>query len=713
MPTAISFSTFVSLLPKSAKYALAQSVDGVSYIDEENSRFVEPTLAKAESVSDPSVILLSAPGAVGKSTVAAELARRTNSTPWDLSKFQVGSNSFAGTLTKSFGTAAGGVMENLNSGDFLVVLDAIDEAAVRAGAQNLDAFLDDLVGHLKNERPKPVVVLLGRSDTIDWVSLYFDDRGVPLARYELEFFDEAAAQDFIDRRLDYKRQQDRASAVHRSQRKIFLEARTELFQLASGLLSVKGEDPWRQPNVRRFLGYAPVLVALADYLDNPNCLALKNDIHRTREAFSHYKDMGQWAFLVAIILELLKREQQKMVDAVRPRMTAAAQKINWGKWSDLYSPEEQCRRILGATLKVPVEETLPDELARTYAEALETQLPQHPFHGSMQGFANVVFQEYVYAWALVNGAKQFAPALRSALYRTLYRPSPLLARFILTLTGEAKDSTISGEDLGLFYESMQAGEARRGDLSLSVYGNSNEAECVFSLKGVEEVVLGVNNIAGGLRFWTRLSYADIAVDGIVQLGVDRRVFALGPKVDLTCGQLAIVSEQVQVDFEEDVRLAADEYLQNAQDVKLTLRNEGKGKLRVFWPDIGHPWVRYRTPEVRRAAPLNWSERAQTLAKMVMMFRRQRTRQTRTVHQARLSPSEQPIRSQFIELALKHGVLTKVNLRDAYEFSSEYDSLKGLIAEPMTITPKARAFLDAFLGREESARVVGIAESAST
>lgn len=712
MAAPISLTTFLTLLPRAQKHPLAVAVDGVSYVDDENRQFVEPTLSMAEGVSNPSVILISAPGAVGKSTVASEIARRSGASLWDLSKFQVGSNSFAGTLAKTFGPTAATIMAKLDTGDFLVVLDAIDEAAVRAGPQNMQAFLDDLVGHLKDGRKKAVVVLLGRSDSVDWVSLYFDDQGVPLARYELEFFDEAAAHSFIDKRLDNKHQGEGVSA-HRSQRAMFVEARTKLFDLASGLLTTGDGNRWAETNVKRFLGYAPVLVALADYLDDPNCLALRNEIERTREALTGFKDAVQWAFLVTIIRELLKREQRKMVDAVRPRMEVTASKIKWGKWDDLYSPEEQCRRILGTSLKVPDEERLPDELSRIYAEALETQLPQHPFHGSLQGFANVVFQEYAYAWALVNGAQEFASPLRSMLYRTLYRPSPLLARFVLTLRTEASGATIGGGDLGLFYESMQAAEVRRGELSLSVYGDEDRAECIFSLRGVEEVVLNIDNVAGGLRFWTRLSHADLYTDGIVQFGIDGRGFALGPKVDLSCKQLAVFAGQVDIDLEHQVQLAADEYLQDAPDLKLTVRNDGKGRLKAFWPDITHPWVRYRAPEVRRASVRAWSPEVKTLEKMIMMFRRQRTRESRTVHQARLSPAEHGIRNRFIEKALKHGVLTRVALRDAYEFSSEFDSLKGLIDQPMKLSAKARAFLVDFLGQEEATRVFDMVEAAAS
>src|SRR6266699_3415650 len=138
------FSEFVDLLPRPKRLALAHKMTGVEYVADENPCFVEPTLSRSDSEpfsEQPAVVLLSAPGAVGKSTFAAELARRTGATLWNLAQFQVGSNTFTGTFTKAFSSAAGEVLANIRSGEFLVILDAIDEAAVRAGPQNLDAFL--------------------------------------------------------------------------------------------------------------------------------------------------------------------------------------------------------------------------------------------------------------------------------------------------------------------------------------------------------------------------------------------------------------------------------------------------------------------------------------------------------------------------------------------------------------------------------------------
>src|SRR5439155_21800782 len=142
-------------------------------------------------------------------------------------------------------------------------------------------------------RPRPIIVLCGRAETISWVSMYFEERNVPAALLRLEFFDGPMAAEFIDKRLDDKRRRDGARPGHRMQRPAFEEAREELFRLVYDLLRADAESPWGNSTVREFLGYAPVLVALADYLDNQNWVLLRNQIAAIRNRLPQFGDTAQ------------------------------------------------------------------------------------------------------------------------------------------------------------------------------------------------------------------------------------------------------------------------------------------------------------------------------------------------------------------------------------------------------------------------------------
>src|SRR2546426_5097856 len=107
----------------------------VTDVTRANPRFVEPPLREEKAITPgASVVLLQAPAAVGKSTLAAEIARRQGASLWNLAEpgFYVASGTFQGTLAAAYGPGQlATVNALLDSGQLLVVLDALDEAEVR------------------------------------------------------------------------------------------------------------------------------------------------------------------------------------------------------------------------------------------------------------------------------------------------------------------------------------------------------------------------------------------------------------------------------------------------------------------------------------------------------------------------------------------------------------------------------------------------------
>jgi hypothetical protein len=111
----ISFPDLLSMLPRGDEFRARKFLPGLSYVQSSNTSFVEPDL-RIEYPAEhgkTSVVLLAAPGAVGKSTFAAELAHRTGALYWDLSKFQVGSQTFSGSILHAYDFEATGVLKRL------------------------------------------------------------------------------------------------------------------------------------------------------------------------------------------------------------------------------------------------------------------------------------------------------------------------------------------------------------------------------------------------------------------------------------------------------------------------------------------------------------------------------------------------------------------------------------------------------------------------
>src|SRR5262249_36551702 len=130
-------------------------------------RFVAPTLKESTAPRQgaTSVVLISAPGAVGKTTLAREIAFRIGSPLWHLGQVNVGHEFMTGAIARAFGDAEySRVKGELRGGKRALVLDGLDEARLRAGQQNFEAFLEGLASDFGQPGTQPSLVLLGRAD---------------------------------------------------------------------------------------------------------------------------------------------------------------------------------------------------------------------------------------------------------------------------------------------------------------------------------------------------------------------------------------------------------------------------------------------------------------------------------------------------------------------------------------------------------------------
>jgi hypothetical protein len=695
----ISFTDLVKLLPRGDEFKSDALPQGLSYVSATNPSFVEPELTVQHPVEagQTSVILISAPGAVGKSTLAAELAARTGAVIWDLSKMQVGTQTFNGTILQAYNVEAHGVLKRIGDGRWLFVLDALDEAQVRAGSQNFEAFLTDLATIAKDPRARPTLVLLARSDTALLIELVMESAGVKLARYTVDYFNKTQATSFIEKRLDQRRSADGKATLHRQQPKPFVQARDALFGLVYRLFDANEENAWQDQRVKDFLGYAPVLEALARYVDVPNYQAFLQELDDEAGA-----SKDPWQFLSEIMNLLQVREQKKFSDVIAPGLAAVAS--GWSGLPKLYGPGEQCARVLRYSLRLspPTDAALPPQVAQKYDEGLRTFLPDHPFLSGLT-FTNVVFKEFVYAWGITQGDPTTGTALRTAMRdrESPFLPSPLFSRFVVNTT-PGETTTIDGQDFGIVYESLLA-RSKEIELSLVENGELLAAQVQLGDDAETELELSLLDTGSGIHFWRRLNHADIDVPKSVRLGLPDQRFALGPSVDVRCGELYVQSEDIEIDTEGGVALRADSYTATGTP-RLRFRDAGAGRLTVTWPDVGHPWATYRTALAAAPAVLSETPRGDALRKLVMMFRRQRTRKEATVKKARWSPDQLKHRDELLELAWKMGVLNATK-NGSVELNTDFDSLKTLVESSTKLAPKAREFVTAYLGEATTARLL--------
>jgi hypothetical protein len=608
-------SEFLRILPRvAAQPRLLDKASGFSYITAPDDVFVAPVLQHiAGNSSTPSMILIEARAAVGKSMLARHLAWQTAAPLWDLAQVYVGSGTLWGSLAKAFGP------QQLNSiigltltGEFLVIIDAFDEAEMHAGGAAFDAFLIELRDMFATPRQHPSVVILGRAETIEYVDLFLAGQ-VPSRRYQIMDFERDHACKFIDNRLDFGSVADPAftRGAQRMRESIYTEARDRLFDFLAGRLlpahgspvagDVSNTDEMIAPpgrwstRTRSFLGYAPVLEAITEYLASYSAdyRALITDLN-TMERDPYNSGNAQWKMLRAIVDQLLKREQRKVIDQLK-KVIPDSDKIDW---MQVYTPGEQCAHILGRLAGsqelLDSGPDIPDVARARYRDLLRNALPNHPFLGGFFGYANIVFRDYVHAWGLLAASDAAREAVRGELRTDEYLPAPLLGAFVITGNAELGLATIAGEDLGFIYESLLT----QGENRILIYADPGEDAHVLVGKdpSADVAALRIKRPDQGVQFWRRLAHADVRGEFMVQLGLPERAFSLGPDVTLDVSIVEIPGNAIRVYTTERggvIINASAGYV--AGRIQPELSKFGDGEFAIWWESPRYPWIEFAKP----------------------------------------------------------------------------------------------------------------------
>jgi hypothetical protein len=312
------------------------------------------TLSEELNAGDPqtsSILLISAPGAVGKSTLARQIAFVTGAVYMDLGQADpVGGNTISGGLVRS------GLIPAWLSQTMTILIDGLDEARMRVTQEAFEAFLDDVAG-LAKERKNPIA-LFGRTGAIQDAWVLLEETPGKTAVLEIGYYPPDAAVEFAMARI-YADLPGRSLMVERQAVELLLER----------LRSQTETDG------DRFAGYAPVLQAVATRVTkDPNLGALVAQI----------KGGTQPVTLQEVGASILERERTKLGPLV---FEAARIK------EQLYLPQEQLDRLVAVIygLKPPELPTMSPKDAQTYSNALKSWVSDHPFLDGGHGTSSAVF----------------------------------------------------------------------------------------------------------------------------------------------------------------------------------------------------------------------------------------------------------------------------------------------------------------------------------
>lgn len=431
---------------KCKQYQLSDEVsEYIRYIEEEPF-YIPPSFSDVKtdiktSTLEPKFVLLSAPGATGKSSLAKYIAYRYDAIYWNLSKIKIGSNCFAGSILKSVGPSNySQFIKDLNDGNTLLIIDAFDEAEIISGRKMISDFIWDINNNL-NEHQMPTVFLLARTETAQYIASFCAENAISLLHYEIGFFNENSAKDFIVKSV----------VGNGALTPPDIECANKYYTVIKDNITVEESSS--------FLGYAPVLEAISTHI--------KSSSNRQRLISTLSTNKNCVSIIMSIMNDLLIREQnEKVVLAFKQKSITSHP--DFCDWEKVYSSEEQMVRIIYYILFQDTKynnytlDFLPDELINDYQYILDSFLPQHPFvrtssetslYKKSIDFTGPAFRDYVLANILLN--KQYEPLADTYFEESQsqsYFPSQIFFDFYM----EKTNCTIKPNHISYVYDSFRA-----------------------------------------------------------------------------------------------------------------------------------------------------------------------------------------------------------------------------------------------------------------
>lgn len=542
--------------------------------------FVKPRLiCKYGNPDTAQIIIIAAPGAVGKSSYAKELCRDGGKIFVDLAQTEpLGGHFFVGGLHNAYGPE---VITALQSGIYSLVVDSLDEAQLRATSDTFVAGMKDLAGLVSSSGAAPAVVF-GRTIAAEEAYLQLEVAGHEVALLEITFFEDDQAEAYLKAKLPVIAGGDE-KVMH-----AFAAHGAAFFELArkvrTSLASASGEHG------AHFSGYAPVLDAICAFVLDEDAL---NPVSRDRE-LSAASNISLLQFICTTILE---REQLKLREQLRRKDGLDTPE---DVLQQLYTPAEQMALLSGRLLGTPKPSQSPmsPEVEEAYRQMVEAFLPQHPFITDSGHPANVVFSAYITSWAIQR------PGFEGVVRSKLAQRGPLMNGLFFEMYLERDPETrvvLPLDDVGVLYSSLGV-RLLAGQRAYLEINQPDEDDVVLVTFGI------VDNLGQGV-FWGAY---EAETGGTVELRSTVHMLNINAPIDMSIGDGAlayitdsseILVRNLEINAEKlrigqafeghagEVVLAADE----AAVDTVSVVDIGKShSLAVSWPDADkHPWGRYQ------------------------------------------------------------------------------------------------------------------------
>lgn len=389
------FQTILGNIKKVAtepfNYHIKGETDSFRVEHEHNAKYVQPVLlslnlfGEESSFEEAKIILISAVGATGKSTLAKELSFSLQCPIVDLGCSEVmGGNSLTGIIFKKLDVTDGAsFVNNLKAGCATMILDGLDEGFQRTKTQGYYDFLDDVIA-MTSDKGKSFI-LLGRTNAIELAALHFEEKNIKTITYQIEPFTFKQAEEFIHLCLKDEEGIDTFSKPYKDLLDYIIKSIGGFFE---------NRHDVKDKQYERFIGYAPVLLSIAEFMK-------KNRDNYQRVLSNFMKDQLIGTSLIINIVEgILQRDKdikilpQLIEDKLKGRDESFKNKAR----TQAYSLDEQCARVLYRCLdkqyNYPV--TGDEAFDLEYTQGIERWIDEHPFLADKK-ITNTVFEGYILA----------------------------------------------------------------------------------------------------------------------------------------------------------------------------------------------------------------------------------------------------------------------------------------------------------------------------
>lgn len=527
----MNFYSLKSIVAATKKtYSLKSPSESFCLAPAREKPYIEPTFKKVVDSftrERPSVILISAVGATGKTALAQVLSNQTQLPLLDLARHKpVADNTLTGLLTSTFDVGQlSDVFSCIKDGSFGVIIDGIDEGRSKQKEEAFEAFLDD-IARLCGSSKNTSFVLLGRSRVMEDCWLYLSEKNVNIGLITIEPFNMEGAKRYIN---------TFTGVINPLQNKPYCQTRDKILNILSAAFNQSADD--NSKDFFSFIGYPPVLDAIVTLLcEERNYHKLSGEV--TGASGSNV----EIALLHRIAEYILQREKH---EKVLPNIIAPIIKDRPEAWrsdiiNTIFEVEEQCMRLIAYCLGKPItlnriEDTSVNE---KYEEALSSWLYEHPFINGCE-FRNSVFESMVLASLMMSNNPQSNQLVweyterHKKSYHLIYMLNELTINknvpidFISIIIGSALEFQSTRSDVDIQIDCPDKAkqiDAPRNDVETCIeilLGDDQEKSKTFkfgsSLAGVSSVNLG-----------HKLSSTFVSLPGEVSIGGNQELECIAP-----------------------------------------------------------------------------------------------------------------------------------------------------------------------------------------